>query len=270
MGSISLIFFRETLEISIIVSTILASINHMNNKNFITILGLSLGIIGAGLLACITNKLTQLVNGSGQEIFNATVSFISSFMIAYTVIWMRVSCKKKQSYIIDKEKLTSNSLSTRILTLIIALTMLREGSEIVLFSYGVIISHQYSFISFTIEALIGILLSLTITIAYYYGLNKIYTRYLFKVTSWLLIFLSANLASQGANFLASVDILPEIVAPVWNSSWIISQESVIGQILNSLFGYIEAPSALQLIFYISVIILIRIGIKIFSIKCKKT
>jgi high-affinity iron transporter len=80
-------------------------------------------------------------------------------------------------------------------------------------------------------------------------LLKISTRHLFGVTSLLLALLASGMAAQAAGYLVAAGALPALVDPLWDSSWLMSQEGLAGRVLSVLIGYQERPSAMQALFY---------------------
>ena len=74
-------------------------------------------------------------------------------------------------------------------------------------------------------------------------------KHLFAVTTWLIILLAAGMASQGAAFLVQADLLPPLEDAVWDTSWVLTDSSILGKTLHTLVGYSAQPSGTQLIFY---------------------
>jgi high-affinity iron transporter len=96
----------------------------------------------------------------------------------------------------------------------------------------------------------------------YAGLLRIPTRHFFSVTSWLILFLAAGLAAQAAGFLNQVGLLPALGHSVWNTSGLLSQNSLTGQFMHILVGYIARPSGIQVLAYagtfLSILMLMRL------------
>ena len=83
----------------------------------------------------------------------------------------------------------------------------------------------------------------------YFGLLQVSAKRLFSVTNTLVILLAAGMASQGAGFLVSADILPAW-GTVWDSSWLLSDSSIVGKMLRTLIGYTAQPAGIQVVFYL--------------------
>jgi len=83
----------------------------------------------------------------------------------------------------------------------------------------------------------------------YFGVLGAGIRSVFQLAAVLLALLGAGLASQAAGFLVSAGWLPPLVDPLWDTSPLLSDESVLGQVAHALFGYISQPSAVQVLVY---------------------
>jgi high-affinity iron transporter len=72
----------------------------------------------------------------------------------------------------------------------------------------------------------------------------------------MIILLAAGMASQGAAFLVQADLLPALGKGLWDTSQILSEKQLVGQILHVLVGYDSRPSGIQLVFYLATIAII--------------
>lgn len=133
----------------------------------------------------------------------------------------------------------------------VATFFFREGSEIILFLYSVLTVENISLLQLIPGIIIGSFAGLSVGSALYLGLIQYSGRKLFYITSWLLILIAANLAAEVANLLNSIDILSDFSYAIWDSSWLIADDSIPGKILNTLIGYQARPTMLQIIFYVS-------------------
>jgi high-affinity iron transporter len=138
----------------------------------------------------------------------------------------------------------------------VALAVLREGSEIVLFLYGIALAGQGGPLAMGVGGIIGLALGVAAGTAIYWGLVSIPMRLLFTVTSWLVLLLAAGLASQGAAFLMQADLLPPLGSNLWDTSFVLSEQSLAGRILHTLIGYTAQPAGIQLVFYAATLLTI--------------
>ena len=138
----------------------------------------------------------------------------------------------------------------------VGLAVLREGSEIVLFLYGIALAGQGGALAMAIGGVIGLALGVAAGAAIYWGLVSIPMRHLFTVTSWLVLLLAAGLASQGAAFLAQANLLPALGENLWDTSFLLSDQSLAGRVLHTLVGYTAQPAGIQVFFYVATLLVI--------------
>jgi high-affinity iron transporter len=255
MLKLFIIFFRETLEISIILGIIYSSTDRIKNRTIYITSGILLGVVGSLMIASFANTIFDSFSGYGQEITNASILLLCSSMIVWMIIWMKYAHKKTSSKIHEAWKGKSD-IPLISLIFITAFAIFREGSEIVLFSYSVFVSTQDSIIQLSIGALSGFALASLTGFLLYKSIIKIPVKYLFKTTTILLSLIAAGMASQAANLLQSAEIMSWSQTPLWNSSCFISQESFIGNILGVVVGYVENPTGLEVAFYAAPLLVI--------------
>jgi len=244
------ILFREVLEIAIILTIILAATRGVPQRGRWVAIGLLGGAVGAAALAVFAQNLSNAMDGVGQEIFNAGVLAVAVFMIGWTVVWMQSHGRQ----IARKMKELGNAVAVGDVPLysvavVVSLAMWREGAEIVLFMTGIIGTASESVLLILLGGAAGASAASLIGVLLYFGLIALPTKYLFSVTGWLLILLASGMSVGVAGYLSAADILPAYGA-VWDSSWLISQNSILGKILHAMIGYTENPSVMQLLFYI--------------------
>jgi high-affinity iron transporter len=192
----AIILFRELFEIVLIVGIILAATRTLNGRKKWIIGGITAGVIGSALIAVFANSISEFAQGVGQEIFNACILLVAAIFIGWTVLWMSQHGKHMHAQFTQLSAQIHNKQTTFIsLAVVIALAMWREGSEIVLFSYGMIASGQ-SYTDLALGALIGGISGATIGYATYRGLISLPYKYYLRTTSILLIFLVAGMLSQ--------------------------------------------------------------------------
>jgi high-affinity iron transporter len=128
--------------------------------------------------------------------------------------------------------------------------VLREGSELVLFLYGVAASASGEAGGMLSGALIGVGIGVAAGAALYLGLLRIPSARLFSVTGWMILLLAAGMASQGAAFLVQADLLPALGERVWDTAALIADDGVAGRVLHTLIGYTARPDGIQVLFYL--------------------
>jgi high-affinity iron transporter len=149
------------------------------------------------------------------------------------------------------------------LLIVVAIAVLREGSEIVLFLYGQAASGA-SPLAIAGGIAMGVACGVAVGFLLYFGLLGIPMRYFFSATNWLMLLLAAGLASQAAGFLIQADVLPAFGNRVWDSSFLLTNTSRVGKTLHTLIGYDAQPAGMQLLFYAVTAIAIAVGMKVWG------
>src|SRR3982751_2147807 len=227
-----LLVFREVLEAALIVSIVAAATRGVARRGAWIGGGIALGVLGACLVALFANGIADAMSGMGQEWFNACVLLAAVAMIGWHVIWM--SRHGRELAMQMKEVGSAVSSGNRPLTallVVVAIAVLREGSEVVLFGYGLLASGS-SAGALALGGALGIVAGAGVGFAMYFGLLKIPMKHFFTATNGLLVLLAAGLASEAAGKLVQADALPTLVDTLWDSSWLLSDESVLGRTLH--------------------------------------
>jgi high-affinity iron transporter len=257
MFSTILIVFREILEASLVVSIVMAATKTVPGRGFWVSVGLAGGAVGAGLVAAFAEVISGWASGMGQELFNAAVMFIAVAMLAWHSIWMgRHGREMAQELGAVGKAVTAGTRSLSGLAVVVGVAMLREGSEAVLFLYGIAAGDPGQTPQMIVGGLIGLAGGVVLGAGLYFGLLQISTRRLFSVTNALIIFLAAGMASQGVGFLIAAEWLPAWGDMVWDSSWLIADTSVVGKMLHALVGYTARPAGMQIVAYLATLGLI--------------
>jgi high-affinity iron transporter len=260
-----IIVFREVIEAGLIVGIVLAATRSVAGSRWWISSGVLAGILGSCLVAAFTGSLAQAFNGFGQEIFNAAILAVAVIMLTWHNLWMArhgraLAGELKQA---GREVLEGKK-PLLALAIVVGAAVLREGSEVVLFLYGVAISDGGSAASIVSGGFAGLALGALVTGLTYLGLLNIPTRHLFTVTSWLIAFLAAGMAAQSASFVEQAGLVEFLGSTVWNTSGILSEKSIPGRVLHTLIGYSDQPTILQFVVYLATLTAIFVLTKLAS------
>ncbi len=257
-----LLVFREVLEAALIVSIVAAATRGVARRGAWIGGGIALGVLGACLVALFANGIADAMSGMGQEWFNACVLLAAVAMIGWHVIWMSRHGRELALQMKDiGSAVSSGSRPLTALLVVVAIAVLREGSEVVLFGYGLLASGS-SAAALMLGGALGILAGVGVGFAMYFGLLKIPMKHFFNATNGLLVLLAAGLASEAAGKLVQADALPTLVDTLWDSSWLLSDDSLLGKTLHVLVGYTAQPSGIQMAFYAATVLLLLFGMRL--------
>lgn len=260
-----IIVFREMMEAGLIVGIVLAATKGVAHRGRWVGYGIAAGIAGACVVAMFASTIANLMEGTGQEIFNASILGLAVVMLTWHNVWMASHGKQLAMEMrAVGEDVSHGRRSLAALAIVVGVAVLREGSEVVLFTYGIALSGGSTVASMLTGAGLGIVLGGGLSALMYAGLLRIRAKYLFTVTSWLIALLAAGMASQAVVYLQQAGLVYAMSDIVWDSSELLSQGSLVGQALHTLVGYTDQPSQLQLLVYVSTLAVIFALMKIFG------
>ena len=250
MLATAIIVFREVLEAALVVSIVLAATRGVVRRGLWVSGGVLGGLLGATAVALFADAIAAAASGVGQELLNAAILFLAVIMLGWHNVWMsRHGRELASSLKTVGAAVRSGTRPMHVLAAVVAMAVLREGSELVLFLYGVAASASGQASGMLAGVLVGVGAGAAIGTALYLGLLRIPSSRLFAVTGWMILLLAAGMAAQGAAFLVQADILPALGQSVWDTTWLVADESILGRVLHTLIGYTARPYGIQLLFY---------------------
>ena len=261
MPAVALLVFREVLEAALIISVVCAATRGVPGRGSFVLGGIGLGVMGALLVAVGADYIASLAGGAGQDIFNAGVLLSAVVMIGWHVVWMSSHGRELAEHMRSVGgAVKAGSRSLTLLLTVVALAVLREGSEIVLFLYGMA-AGGIGRGGLAAGIALGVGAGALLGFALYFGLLRIPIKHFFSVTNAMLILLAAGLASTAAGFLVQSDMLPTWGSQIWNTSHLLSDDSLLGRTLGILIGYKAAPAGVQIVFYLVTAALLVAGLR---------
>lgn len=244
-----IIVFREVIEAGLVVGIVLAATRGIPGRGWWVSLGILIGVLGASVVAVFAGTISNAFAGSGQELLNATVLIVAVISLTWHNVWMAEHGRELAA---DMRKVGSDVSEGRkpltALTIVVLVAVMREGSEIVLFLYGIVVAGT-GMASLLTGGSLGLVAGAALTALSYYGLISVPTRYIFSVTGVLIALLAAGMAAQAVRFLQAAGVITALRTRVWDTSWLLSDSSILGRMLHVLIGYTDKPTALQLVAY---------------------
>ena len=241
-----IIVFREAMEAGLIVGIILAATEGVLGRGRWIAGGVAAGVAGASLVAVFAAALSDAFEGAGQEIFTASILCFAVVMLSWHILWMSRHARAmvaEMREVGQAVRLGERSLAA--LAAVVAIAVMREGAEVVLFLYGVVVGSGSSAASLTVGGVAGLALASALSWLLYRGLVAIPVGRLFSVTNGLIALLAAGMAGQAAAILHGADLLPGWGERLWDTSALLSDESLIGRTFHALIGYSARPSGIQ-------------------------
>ncbi len=242
-----IIVFREAMEAGLIIGIVLAATNGVPRRARWIAGGIGAGTIGAILVALFAASLSDAFAGAGQEVFTASILLFAVAMLTWHVAWMSAHARA----LANEMRAVGNAVrmgqrSLMALAVVVAVAVLREGAEVVLFLFGIAAGSSVSALSLGLGGVAGLALAAALSWLLYRGLVAIPLGRLFSVTNGLIALLAAGMAGQAASILHSADLLPGWGEQLWDSSFLLDDQSYVGRSLHALIGYTARPSGIQL------------------------
>ncbi len=259
MLSALIIVFREVIEAGLIVGIVLAATQGVAQRSRWVALGVGAGVAGACLVAAFAEQISAQFEGYGQELFNAAILSVAVAMLTWHNVWMAGHGKQmaREMRALGAQ-VSAGQRTLTALAIVVGVAVLREGSEVVLFLYGIAAQGGTSTASMLAGGGLGLAAGAGVSAAMYYGLLTIPAHRLFSVTGWLITLLAAGMAAQAVLFLQSGGYLQFWMMPLWDTSWLLPEGGegvlgIVGRMLHTLVGYSDQPNGLQLGAYVGTI-----------------
>ena len=260
-----IIVFREAMEAGLIVGIVLAATEGVPRRGRWIAAGIAAGVAGASLVAAFAAALSNAFQGAGQEVFTASILGFAVIMLSWHILWMSHHARAMAADLRDvgqAVRLGQRSLAA--LGAVVAVAVMREGSEVVLFLYGVVVATHTQPLALTTGGAAGLALACATSWLLYRGLVIIPLHRLFQVTNGLIALLAAGMAGQAAAILHSADLLPGWGEQLWNTSFILSDDSLLGRSLHALVGYSARPSGIQLAAWLATLLVLVVASRALS------
>ena len=256
MLSAMIIVFREIIEAGLVVGIVLAATRGVPRRGLWVGAGLLAGAAGACLVALGAGRIAALFAGSGQELCNAGILLLAVGMLTWHNVWMASHGRAMAQ---DMRRVGAEIATGRrpmgFLAVVCGLAVLREGSEVVLFLYGIGVAGT-PLATLAAGGALGLLAGALLSALMYLGLLAIPARRLFGVTTGLITLLAAGLAAQAVALVQQGGYFEVLTATLWDSSWLLSDDSLLGRMVHTLVGYTARPNGAQVACYVATVLVI--------------
>lgn len=261
MLATSLIAFREGLEAALIVGIVLGYLKktgRLDQGRYAWI-----GVIAAVLMSIGVAVLIQVIGaeleGAAEQIFEGVTMFLAVALLTWMIYWMRVQARTMKSSL---EREVDSAITAGQKWGLVSVTfaaVFREGLETALFLSAA------AFASDGVTTLVGTVIGLSIAFVVGYLLYastvRLNLRQFFSVTSILLLIFAAGLFSRSIHEFQEAGLFFTFNEHIWDTSWLLSESSLLGQVLKTLIGYSSSPSLESMIGYVAYWIFTLFGMR---------
>ncbi|QQS44299.1 FTR1 family protein [Candidatus Roizmanbacteria bacterium] len=247
-----LITFREVIEATLIVATILGILYKLNHTKSIKTVWYATGIaaltsalllLGGSILGV---KMQELYTGRVEELIEGIFMVTSAIFITWAVFFLHSYFGKYKVQLLQKVKKTLETQEQKGIFVLVFTAVFREGFEIVLFLSTIYFSSDPAHI-FTGFAS-GIIAGLIVSYLFFNATVKMPIYYAFRVTSALLILFAAGLLSRGIHEFAEAGLLPEIGNVIFHI--VPAKGTFVGDMIKAVFGITQSMDYVQVSLYL--------------------
>ena len=215
--------------------------------------GVAAGLARAVALALVLLGVSSWLSDEGQEWFQAIMSLAACALVVQMVVWMKKHGRTLKGELESGARASVANDSWWGLLVLVAIAVAREGSETVVFLYGTVSAGEggSDMLMLAVAGVAGFAVALLTFWLLQLGGKLITWRRFFFVTEILLLLLAGSLLVGGLDHLISLDVLPTLVDPVWDSSWLLSDSTGVGKVLADFAGYRALPALTSVLLWVA-------------------
>ncbi|MDR3034036.1 MAG: FTR1 family protein [Kitasatospora sp.] len=259
------IFLREGVEASMIIAILLAYLNRIGRRDHFrdVFIGVGAALVVATAGGAVAYATIRSYDGSRvQTIFETVTYLIAATVLTYMTFWMRSHARSLSKELRARAEAALDGRARWGLGLLAFQAVGREGLETVVFTLAIIFSTSAA--SALTGAAVGLAGSLGIAFVIYRLGHRLNLSRFFTVIGVLLMVFAAGLLADSVQNMQELGWLPVLDTPMWHTGSLLSQDSALGDVLHSFFGYSDAPTPLQLLVYVgylAIVIIAYLGLR---------
>ncbi|GGP27325.1 FTR1 family iron permease [Silvimonas amylolytica] len=270
MANILFVVWRESVEALLVIGILFAWLRNAGLNEGMKYLwgGVVAGLALAGALAGAMMALESVLPDGSIEYFQLAMVLIASGLIVQMVFWMRIHGRTLKKELEGEMSQAAAKANWWGLMVVVMLAVAREGSEAVVFLYGLGLGSGSPG-----QTVLAIVLGLALAFLTFWLLQqggKIFSwRLFFKITEIMLLFLAASMLINGVERMIGLDWIPGIVDPLWNTSMVLDDTSRFGGVVGALTGYRAQPALTMVLVYAAYWIAVVVALKRVTAKQNK-
>lgn len=256
MEQVLFIVWRESVEALLVVGILYTWLRSTpEGKRGLNYLwgGVAAGLALAVALALVLLGVSSWLSDEGQEWFQAIMSLAACALVVQMVVWMKKHGRTLKGELESEARTSVANDNWWGLFVLVAIAVAREGSETVVFLYGTVSAGEGGgdMLKLALAGVAGFAAALLTFWLLQLGGKLITWRRFFRVTEILLLLLAGSLLVGGLDHLISLDVLPTIIDPVWDSSWLLSDSTGVGKVLADFAGYRALPALISVLLWVA-------------------
>jgi high-affinity iron transporter len=244
-----LLSLREGLEAALIIGIVLGALRRTGRSDLNR--PLWAGVLSAVIISLLSALLLRAVDkelkGTAEQIFEGVTLLLSAGVLTWMIFWMRTESRSMKSVLVRKVNLAANQVGGGALYFLAFIAVLREGIELALYLSAA--SLTSGGVQTLLGTSIGLLSASLLGYLIYATTLRLNLQRFFTITGVILILFAAGLIARSVVEFNQAGIIPGIISPIWNLNPLLSDQSTIGMIFSTLFGYHDSPSLTEVLGY---------------------
>jgi high-affinity iron transporter len=244
-----LLGLREGLEAALVLGATFSVLRRMRRTDLAgsAWIGSAAAVIVSLTAAAVLFGIGAELEGRAEQVFEAVTMLVAAGMLTWMILWMGAQGQTARLGLEREVEAAASRRQARAVFAVAFLAVAREGVEVALFLSAA--AFQDGRAEVALGGLSGIGVACALGWLLYRAALRLNLRAFFQATGWLLLLFAAGLLAHSAHEIVEAGLLPGIVSPLWNTAGVLSETSVVGGLLRSLFGYVADPSLLEVLVY---------------------
>ncbi|HZQ87979.1 MAG TPA: FTR1 family protein [Acidimicrobiales bacterium] len=245
------IFLREGIEASMIVAILLAYLDRIGEREHFrdVLMGVAAALVlvaVGGVVAYLT--IRDYAGSRAQTIFETVTYLIAAVVLTYMTFWMRDHSMTLSEELRQKTAVALDGRARWGLGLLAFQAVGREGLETMVFTLAIVFATSAH--GAVIGGAVGLVASLALAIVMYRVGKHINIGLFFRVVGALLMVFAAGILVDAVQNLQELGWVTVLTHPMWSTAGTLREDSTLGDIFHSFFGYADHPTVLQGVVYV--------------------
>lgn len=251
------IFIREGVEASMIVAILLAYLDKIGQRRHFrdVIAGVAAALVlagGGGVLAYFT--IRTYAGSRVQTIFETVTYLLAAAVLTYMTFWMRRHARTISSELRERTERALDGGERFGLAFLAFQAVGREGLETAVFTLAIVFAAGSGGHYALVGGALGLAVALGIAFVIYRLGRRLNIGKFFAAVGALLMFFAAGLLADAVENLQQLGWVTVLTHPIWDTSRALSEDSALGDVFHSFFGYAARPSVLQAMVYVAYLV----------------
>lgn len=246
-----LLSLREGVEAALIIGIVLSTLRQLGRADCARVVWSAIGcaLAVSGLAALTLRWLGWTLEGPAEPIFEGATLFASGGLLTWMIFWMKRQSRTLGAGLTAEVREAACASDWRGVFVLTFVAVAREGVELALFLTAVSLDSNGTRIA--AGAITGLAGATVLGWLWFSSTARLNLRHFFPVTGAVMIFFAAGLIAKGVHEFNELGWIPAGMEPLWNTRAILAEDSPLGSMLRTLFGYNSTPSLTVVIGYIS-------------------